>query len=87
MVLSQQWAAQQMGHILLRSRWPSSIEDSRPYRGTLTEKANSTDCTNVHTRFKLHLSVQQKTRPHLRIDLSKQGSSSVKCDYIYGSRD
>ena len=48
--------AHQLDHILISTRWATSVEDCRSYRGAETGNVNGTDHTMVRARLKLHLS-------------------------------
>ena len=58
--------AHQIDHILVRSRWISSVEDCRAYRGAETGNKNGTDHILLRARFKIHLTKRHKTCPPRR---------------------
>jgi exonuclease III len=58
----------QIDHILVRTRWASTVEDCRAYRGAETGNPGGTDHTLLRARLKLHLACRRKRRPLRRIN-------------------
>jgi hypothetical protein len=62
--------AHQIDYILIRSRWASSIEDCRSYRGAETGNKCGTDHTLVRAKFKIHLAARHKKQcPRKRVNV------------------
>lgn len=61
----------QIDCLLVFSRWLSSIEDCRAYRGGVMRNANGTNHRLVSARLRLHPSESQKAHSHSGVDRSK----------------
>ena len=61
--------AHQIDHILIRSRWASSIEDCRSYRGAEAGSKGGSDHVLVRARLRLHLATRTKTRRSMRFNV------------------
>ncbi|MES9976207.1 MAG: reverse transcriptase domain-containing protein [Candidatus Thiodiazotropha sp.] len=62
--------AHQLDYILIRSRWASTIQDCRSYRGAETGNANGTDHTLVRAKLKLRLTSHHKHHPRRKINVT-----------------
>ena len=62
--------AHQLDHILIRSRWISSIEDCRSYRGAEAGNKGGSDHVLVRAKLRLHLANRTKTRRSMRVNVA-----------------
>lgn len=60
--------ANQIDYILVRSRWMSSVIDSRSYRGAEAGNNGGSDHTLVRAKLKLRLKARQRRLPTKRLD-------------------
>ena len=60
--------ANQIDYILVRSRWMSSVQDCRSYRGAEAGNAGGSDHTLVRAKFKLSLISRLKRTPRKRLN-------------------
>ena len=67
--------ANQIDHILVRSRWSSAVEDCRAYRGAKTGNANGSDHVLVRGRMKIHLTIRRHCKAPSRLNLD-----GLKCE-------
>ena len=77
--------AHQIDHILIRSRWASSIEDCRAYRGAETGNKGGSDHMLVRAKLKLHLTRRCKHPRPKRLNIVPLGDTDCQaqlCDEI-----
>ena len=63
--------ANQIDHMLIRSRWASSALDCRAYRGADTGSANGSDHVMVRARVRMRLKAQRRRHHFAKLDVAK----------------
>jgi len=69
----------QIDHILINSRWASSVEDCRAYRGAETGNEHGSDHVMVRARLKLRISRFHSTRPRCRLNTAALQCPTKRC--------
>ena len=69
--------ANQIDYILIRSRWMSSVEDCRVYRGAEAGNAGGSDHMLVRARVRLHLKTQRRRKRKKRLNLASLSEEST----------
>ena len=62
--------AHQLDHILIRSRWASSIEDCRAYRGAEAGNKSGSDHVLLRAKMKLHLANRRRRAAPKRLNIT-----------------
>ena len=62
--------AHQIDHVLIRSRWASSVENCRSYRAAEAGNSGGSDHVLVRAKLRLHLAAQRKVQRQKRLNVA-----------------
>ena len=62
--------AHQIDHVLIRSRWASSVEDCRSFRAAEAGNSGGSDHVLVRAKLRLHLAAQRKVHRRKRLNIA-----------------